>query len=66
MILSDQAVGALMLALQNSLASQTDIVPVIKGFEFFLKDGELFVENPPHIKMSDYDEEVEHYEDEVE
>jgi hypothetical protein len=31
--LSDQAVGALMMALQKSLIEQSDIVPVIKSFQ---------------------------------
>ena len=49
--LSDQAVGALMMALQKSLMEQSDIVPVIKGFE--LKDSEagLMVMNPPMVKF---------------
>ena len=33
MNLSNQALGAIMLALQESLLSQSDIVPVLKGFE---------------------------------
>ena len=36
--LSDQALGAVMLALQNSLLTQTDIVPVLKGFNFVFDD----------------------------
>jgi hypothetical protein len=32
--LSDQALGALMMALQKSLMEQTDIVPTLKGFQF--------------------------------
>lgn len=49
--LSDQAVGALMMALQKSLMEQSDIVPVIKGFK--LKDSEagLMVMNPPLVKL---------------
>ena len=49
--LSDQAVGALMMALQKSLMEQSDIVPVIKGFK--LKDSEagLMVMNPPMVKF---------------
>jgi hypothetical protein len=38
MQLSDQALGALMLALQNSLLNQTDIVPVLKEFNFTATD----------------------------
>ena len=33
MQLSDQALGAVMMALQKSLMEQSDIVPVLKGFK---------------------------------
>ena len=52
MKLSDQALSCVMVALQKSLMEQSDIVPILKGFEFtkeeFL-DGsvELHVKNPP-------------------
>ena len=55
--MSDQAVGAVMMALQKSLLEQSDIVPVLKGFEFVAAtndDGqqpELFVKNPPLVKL---------------
>ena len=58
MQLSDQALGALMLALQNSLMNQTDIVPVLKEFNFTATDDGLVVENPPVVDMSDNDEET--------
>ena len=46
--LSDQALGAVMLALQNSLLDQSDIVPVLRGFNFVFNDeAELVVSNPP-------------------
>jgi len=46
--LSDQALGAVMLALQNSLIDQSDIVPVLRGFNFVFNDeSELVVSNPP-------------------
>ena len=49
--LSNQAVGAIMMALQKSLMEQTDIVPVLKGFNVQVDDsGELVVMNPPTIK----------------
>ena len=52
MKLSDQALGAIMLALQNSLMEQSDIVPVLKGFNFKVgEEKELFVMNPPLIKL---------------
>ena len=51
MKLSKQALGALMMALQKSLLEQSDIVPVLEGFDFILKDGDLFVKNPPLVKF---------------
>ena len=58
MQLTDQALGALMLALQNSLMNQTDIVPVLKEFNFTATDNGLVVENPPVVDMSDNNEET--------
>ena len=61
MKLSDQAVGAVMMALQKSLLEQSDIVPVIKGFEFVPAvdqegdEAELFVKNPPLVKLGNED-----------
>lgn len=53
MKLSNQALGALMLALQNSLIEQKDIVPVLKSFDFELsKEDELMVTNPPTVRAS--------------
>jgi hypothetical protein len=51
-VLSDQALMCVMMALQKSLMEQSDIVPVLKSFEFVeqpLLDGtvELSVINPP-------------------
>mgnify|MGYP000156138232 CR=1 FL=1 len=34
MKLSDEALGAIMMALQKSLMEQSDIVPVLKAMEF--------------------------------
>ena len=49
--LSDQALGAVMMALQKSLLEQSDIVPVLKGFRFKLSDQGLVVMNPPLVKF---------------
>ena len=50
--LSDEALGALMMALQKSLLEQSDIVPVLKGFNFRTdEDNQLFVMNPPVFKV---------------
>tara|TARA_R110002033_G_scaffold65320_10_gene116367 strand:+ start:871 stop:1065 length:195 start_codon:yes stop_codon:yes gene_type:complete len=59
MQLSDQAVGALMMALQKSLMEQSDIVPVIKSFKIKLSDNGLMVMNPPLVKLGHDDEEEE-------
>ena len=50
---SDQALGAVMMALQKSLMEQTDIVPVLKGFRFRLSDQGLMVMNPPVVKFEE-------------
>jgi hypothetical protein len=49
--LSDQSIGAVMMALQKSLLEQSDIVPVLKGFRFKLSDQGLVVMNPPLVKF---------------
>lgn len=54
MKLSDQALGAIMMALQNALMSQTDVVPVLKGFDLMMDDKEeVIILNPPTIDTSD-------------
>ncbi len=59
MHLSDQALGALMMALQKSLLEQSDIVPVLKGFKFRLSEHGLMVINAPLVKMREDSEENE-------
>tara|TARA_Y100000310_G_scaffold230794_1_gene233311 strand:+ start:17566 stop:17787 length:222 start_codon:yes stop_codon:yes gene_type:complete len=54
MKLSNQAVGALMMALQKSLMEQSDIVPVLKEMNFQVDDpsqSELVVTNPPIVSL---------------
>jgi len=53
MKLSDQALGAVMMALQKSLLEQSDIVPVLKDFNFILDGEELSVTNPPTFKVDE-------------
>ena len=51
--LSNQAIGALMMALQKSLLEQTDIVPVLQEFEIQVDDSNhLVVMNPPMVKAA--------------
>ena len=53
MKLSNQALGAIMMALQKSLMEQSDITSVLKGMEFDLMDnGELLIKNPPIVKTN--------------
>ena len=50
MKLSNQAVGAVMMALQKSLMEQTDIVPVLRGFKLEVDDtNEIVIVNPPTV-----------------
>ena len=52
--LSNQAVGAIMMALQKCLMDQTDIVPVLRGFNVQIDDaGELVVMNPPTVEVKE-------------
>ena len=50
--LSNQAVGAIMMALQKSLMEQSDIVPVLQNFNIQVDDaGQLVVMNPPTFEV---------------
>jgi len=63
MKLSNQALNALMMALQKSLIEQSDIVPILRSFEFTKSPdtkrwgsttGELEIKNPPSFKLDMY------------
>ena len=70
MKLTNQAVGAIMMALQKSLLEQSDIVPVLKEMDFILAnsdtDSGLLVSNPPIVSLegTDLNETVESLEEE--
>jgi len=52
--LSDQALGAIMMALQDSLLNQTDIVPVLKGLKMVNHPSKgLVVTNPPILRSGE-------------
>jgi hypothetical protein len=51
MTLSNQAVGAVMMALQKSLMEQSDIVPVLREFNLIETEDGLIVTNPPVVSM---------------
>ena len=51
--LSDQALGAIMMSLQNSLLNQTDIVPVLKGLKLAVHPTNgIIVVNPPILRTN--------------
>jgi len=56
MKLSNQAVGALMMALQKSLMEQSDIVPILKEMNLQVDPADtsqslLVVTNPPVVSL---------------
>jgi len=51
--LSSQALGAVMMALQESLLNELDIVPILQGFELVETKEGLIVKNPPTVRFSD-------------
>ena len=53
MQLSNQALGAIMMALQESLLNELDIVPILKGLELSETDDGLVVKNPPTVRVTD-------------
>jgi hypothetical protein len=55
--LSNEALGAIMIALQKSLMEQSDIVPMLKDFNFKVnEESELYVMNPPVLKLNEIEE----------
>ena len=57
--LSNQAIGALMLALQKGLMEQADITELLQDFELMDTDDGLVVQNPPVLRVAN-EEESEH------
>jgi len=62
MKLSNQAMGAVMMALQKCIIEQSDIVEILMGFDFELGTDknadedtgpQLFVKNPPAVTAPD-------------
>jgi hypothetical protein len=50
--LSNQAMGAVMMALQESLLNELDIVPILRGFDLVITNDGLVVTNPPTVRIS--------------
>jgi hypothetical protein len=50
--LSNQALGSVMMALQESLLNEMDIVPILQSFELVNTEDGLIVTNPPTVRVS--------------
>jgi len=50
--LSNQALGSIMMALQESLLNELDIVPILRSFELIETTEGLAVKNPPTVRVS--------------
>tara|TARA_A100001515_G_scaffold136597_2_gene128492 strand:- start:4518 stop:4697 length:180 start_codon:yes stop_codon:yes gene_type:complete len=55
MTLSNQAIGAIMMALQKGIMDQQDITGILRDFEIAVDTDtqELTIMNPPTIKAAD-------------
>lgn len=54
MRLSNQALGSIMMALQKSIITQTDVTETLKDFVFVENENLLLeVENPPTFEVPD-------------
>jgi len=56
--LSNQAIGALMMALQKGLMEQVDITEMLKEFVLVNSADGLVVENPPMIQAPTMEQET--------
>ena len=59
MKLSNQAIGAIMMALQKGILEQIDITEVLQSFELIEATDGLVVENPPIVSASDTQEPIQ-------
>ena len=57
--LSNQAIGALMMALQRSLLEQSDLVPQLQAWELANGPDGLVVENPPVLHSANIEDDTE-------
>ena len=57
--LSDEAIGAIMMALQKGIMEQTDITDLLRGFELIQTTEGLVVDNPPLVKVEESDKQEE-------
>jgi len=59
MKLSNQAMGALMMALQKSLMEQSDVTGMLQEFELEDTEDGLVIINPPVLRFPNKDENEE-------
>jgi len=59
--LSNQAVGAIMIALQKGILEERDITELLKGFEILDSADGLIVDNPPMIHVEGVGSEYERW-----
>ncbi len=59
MKLSNQAIGAVMMALQKGIMEQTDITTLLQEFELQDTSEGLIVDNPPIIEPEKLQQETE-------
>ena len=56
MTLSNQAIGSIMMALQNSILKQEEVTEALRGFKVVVNgEGQLYVENPPSVEAAEGD-----------
>ena len=55
--MSDQFIGAIMMALQKGLIEQCDITELLRGLEIQEESDELFVLNIPSFEIKEDEEE---------
>ena len=56
MKLSNQAMGAMMMALQKSLLEQSDITETLRDFDFVItgeSQDQLVITNPPLVEIKE-------------
>lgn len=49
--LSDEATGAIMMALQKVILEKREITPLLEDLKFYEEGGKLFIKNPPKFKI---------------
>tara|TARA_Y100000310_G_scaffold242838_1_gene247054 strand:- start:10989 stop:11189 length:201 start_codon:yes stop_codon:yes gene_type:complete len=59
MKLSNQALGAIMMALQKGIMEQLDITEILKNFTLVESVDGLLVENPPVVKITEESQKIE-------